>query len=246
MISGLAFFCSDGAAIGLSVETGLAHRSIVDEEALHRNLGCTIRPSKKGELETQVLGWNVRSQREANKMSPITGLLWKIPTVIIAALLGLMCANQAGWNGADVALNFKETGLIGDFLESLMFLVAFGICYGAILFVKWVAKPLLWVIVPIFLYAAIVLGMWNGFNSGFDTSRLAVIRDGWANSYVLAHMTPRGRYESCSDKRVRLTEDAEAVCSRALSGAPGEVVPGSQHKCGLFGMVTCYDLVPQN
>ena len=92
-------------------------------------------------------------------MSRITGLLWKITAVVIAALLGLICANQAGWNGADVALNFKETGLIGDFLESLMFLVSFGICYGAILFVKWIAKPLLWVMVPMFLYAAIVPGM---------------------------------------------------------------------------------------
>lgn len=178
-------------------------------------------------------------------MPRVSKLLWKIPSVIIAAALGLFGASQAGWSGADVILNFQEEGLANDFLTSLFFFIGFALCYGALLFVRWAAKPLLWLVIPLFLYVAIVPSGWNGYVCGFDHSRGAVMRDGWANAYVLEHMTPRGRYESCIDSRIRLTEDAEVVCSRAVSGAPGEAVPGSGHRCGLFGLVTCYNIVPQ-
>ncbi len=171
-------------------------------------------------------------------------LLWKIPVVIVAVILGLFGASQAGWSSADVVLNFREMSLVDDFITSLLFLVGFAICYGTTVFIKWLAKPLLWLIVPLFLYVAIVPSAWNGYVSGFDHSRSAVIREGWANAYVLEHMTPRGRYESCMDARIRLTEDARLVCIKVLAGSPGEVIPGSGHRCGLFGLVTCYEIAP--
>jgi len=177
-------------------------------------------------------------------MSGVPKLLWKIPTVLLAIILGLFGASQAGWSGADVILNFREIGLAEDFITSIIFFVGFALCYGACLFVRSAARPLLWVMIPLFFYVAIVPSAWNGYVCGFDHSRGAVIREGWANAYVLQHMTARGRYESCSDNRIRLTEDAKAACSRVLGGAPGEVVPASGHRCGLMGLVTCYDISP--
>lgn len=177
-------------------------------------------------------------------MPRISKLLWKIPTVILAIVVGLLGASQAGWSGADVILNFRELGLAEDFITSFFFLVGFALCYGAFLFIRWAAKPLLWAVIPLLLYIAIVPSAWNGYACGFDHSRAAVIREGWANAYVLEHMAAPGRYESCSDDRIRLTDDARVVCSRVLSGAPGEVVPGSGHRCGLMGLVTCYYISP--
>jgi len=178
-------------------------------------------------------------------MPRVPKLLWKIPAAIIAVILGLFGASQAGWSGADVVLNFREMGLSNAFVTSVLFFIGFALCYGALMFITWAAKPLLWLMIPLSLYVAIVPSAWNGYVSGFDHSRGEVIREGWANAYVLEHMTPRGRYELCSDSRIRLTEDAESVCQRVDSGAPGEVVPGSGHRCGLFGLVTCYNVVPQ-
>lgn len=178
-------------------------------------------------------------------MPRVPRLLWKIPAVIIAVILGLFGASQAGWSGADVVLNFREMGLADAFVTSVLFFVGFALCYAALLFIRWAGKPLLWLMIPLSLYIAIVPSAWNGYVSGFDHSRGAVIRDGWANAYVLEHMTPRGRYESCIDSRIRLTEDAKSVCQKAVSGAPGEVVPGSGRRCGLFGLVICYKVVTQ-
>lgn len=172
-------------------------------------------------------------------------LLWKIPTVIIAVILGLIGASQAGWSGADVILNFREMGLASAFGTSIFFFIGFALWYGTFLLIKWAVKSLLWVMIPLSIYVAIVPSALNGYVSGFDGSRSVVLKNGWANSYVLEHMTPRGRYESCSDNRIRLTEDAVGVCRSAVSGAPGEVVPGSGHRCGLFGLVNCYNIVPQ-
>ena len=177
-------------------------------------------------------------------MPRIPKLFWKIPAVVLAVVLGSFGASQAGWSGADVVLNFRELGPAEDFITSIVFFLGFALCYGAFLFVRWAARPLLWAVIPLFLYIAIVPSAWNGYVCGFDHSRGAVIRDGWANAYVLEHMAAPGRYESCSDNRIRLTEDARAVCSKVLSGAPGEVVPGSGHRCGLMGLVTCYDTSP--
>jgi hypothetical protein len=178
-------------------------------------------------------------------MPRVPKLLWKIPAALIAVILGLFGSSQAGWSGADVVLNFREMGLANAFETSVFFSIGFGVCYGALMFIRWSARPVLWLMIPLSLYVAIVPSAWNGYVSGFDHSRGAVIRDGWANAYVLEHMAPRGRYESCSDSRIRLTEDAESVCHKAISGAVGEVVPGSGHRCGLFGLVTCYDVVQQ-
>jgi hypothetical protein len=119
--------------------------------------------------------------------------------------------------------------------------------FGAILLVQKMAKPMLWVMVPILLYSAIVLGAWNGAASDFDWTRGEAIKHHYANAYALEHMSPRGRFLSCQDNRIELTDDAKAACANALiAGRPGEVIAGSEHKCGLFGMFTCVNTVTEN
>jgi hypothetical protein len=81
---------------------------------------------------------------------------------------------------------------------------------------------MLWVLVPFLMYAAVVLGAWNGYVSDFDPVRGEAIAHHYANAYAIEHMTPRGRYLSCQDKRIELTDDAKAACARALNVGPSE------------------------
>ncbi|HTB18986.1 MAG TPA: hypothetical protein VK708_12775, partial [Bryobacteraceae bacterium] len=75
-----------------------------------------------------------------------------------------------------------------------------------------IAKPVLWFMVPICLYSALVMGAWNGFASDFDGTRGNAIKHHMANAYALAHMSEKGRFLSCQDDRIELTDDAKAVC----------------------------------
>jgi hypothetical protein len=95
--------------------------------------------------------------------------------------------------------------------------------------------------VPILLYSALVLGAWNGLASDFDATRGEAIKYHLANAYALEHMSERGRFLSCQDNRIELTEDAKAVCVSALNLASGERIPGSEHRCGFLGMATCFN-----
>jgi hypothetical protein len=75
--------------------------------------------------------------------------------------------------------------------------------------------------VPILLYTAIVPGVWNGIAADFDTTRVAVMREHYANAYALEHMSPRGRLLTCEDEQIELTDDAKEVCARPSNVAPG-------------------------
>ena len=92
-----------------------------------------------------------------------------------------------------------------------------------------IAKPALVLIVPIVLCSAAVPGVWNGFASDFDATRVEVIRYQYANGYALEHMSRRGLLRTCQDARIELTDDAKAVCARVLNVGPGERIPGSEH-----------------
>jgi hypothetical protein len=178
-------------------------------------------------------------------MPNIPTLLWKIPIVICVTVLGTMFANQAGWSGADLLLNADLMGLFVHISAAALFFVSLALCFGGIVLIKRIAKPMLWIVLPVFLYAAVLSGAWNGFASDFDTTRAAVIQHGYANAYALEHMSPRGRYRSCDDRRIRLTDDAKAVCDRVMKSSPGEIIPGSEHRCGLFRILVCYDASPK-
>jgi hypothetical protein len=98
--------------------------------------------------------------------------------------------------------------------------------------------------VPICLYTALVLGAWNGFAGDFDTARLEALKHHLANAYALGHMSLRARYRSYEDERIELTDDANAVCAQVFDVGPGEEIPGSEHRCGLLGLFSCFATAP--
>jgi len=174
-------------------------------------------------------------------MSSILRVLWKTPVVIGALVVGCAAANQAGWSGAEFIAERGQAGFVTD----LFFFGTVAISYCIILIVQRIAKPMLWVTIPILLYFAIVPGVWNGFASDFDVGRGEAIKRHYANAYILEHMSDRGRFLSCQDSRIELDEDAKAVCARALNVPPGQRIPGSEHRCGLLGFLECSDTAPE-
>lgn len=100
-------------------------------------------------------------------MATIAKTLWKIPVAAVALVIGAMAANQAGWSGAEVITSRGSAGFVTD----LFFTVGAGISIGAVALTQRLAKPILWVMVPLFLYSALVLGARNSFASDFDATR---------------------------------------------------------------------------
>jgi hypothetical protein len=45
-------------------------------------------------------------------------------------------------------------------------------------------------------------------------------------------MGARDRYLSCQDNRIELTDDAKTACAQVLNGKAGQIIPGSEHRCG--------------
>lgn len=181
---------------------------------------------------------NTRSRRVWNAV-------WKTPVVLIALFAGAFGANQVGYSGADLAANNQLMGIFEDFITGLYCIIGATVCYGTFMLLRRIAKPALWLMVPVCLYCALVLGVWNGFASDFDTTRGEAIKHHYANAYAIEHMTERGRYLSCHDERIHLTEDAQAACTRALTVGPGERIPGSEHRCGFLGMSSCFYTAPE-
>ncbi len=156
-------------------------------------------------------------------------------------MLGTMAANQAGWSGAEVLVLRNNARFIAD----LYFTVGAAVSYSAFALVQRIAKPVLWVMVPMYLYFGLVMGAWNGFASDFDAIRGEALRHHIANAYALSHMSERGLFLSCQDDRIELTDDAKAACARALNPPPGERIPGSEHSCGFLRMFTCFNTTPE-
>ncbi len=167
-------------------------------------------------------------------------VLWKTPVVAGALVIGYIAASQAGWSGAELIVSSQR-----NFITGLLSTAGGAIAYGTVLLVERIAKPFLWVMVPLLLYSAIVPGAWNGFASDFDATRGEAIKYHSANAYALEHMSERGRYLSCQDGRIELTEDAMAECARALNVGPGEHIPGSEHGCGPLGIFECFNTAPE-
>jgi hypothetical protein len=174
-------------------------------------------------------------------MPSIKSILWKTPVVIGALVVGCVAASQAGWSGAESIAERGQAGFVTDFL----FFATLAISYGTVVLVQRIAKPMLWVLVPLLLYFAAVPGAWNGFASDFDAGRGEAIKEHYANGYILEHMSDRGRFLSCQDYRIALTDDAKVVCARALNVPPGQTVPGSEHRCGPLGFAECFETAPE-
>jgi hypothetical protein len=170
----------------------------------------------------------------------IVAFIWKIPVVAVALVVGAIAASQAGWSGAELVVNAPLMGPIEDLVTGIFFSLGAVVSAGALLVVQRMAKPVLWVMVPLLLYSGLVVGAWDGFVGDFDATRLQAIKHGFANAYALEHMSPRGRYRSCGDQRIELTEDGKAACARAFDVESGEQIPGSEHRCGFLGMFSCF------
>ncbi len=97
----------------------------------------------------------------------IWNLIWKTLAVAVALVVGAMGANQAGWGNAELFMNSSLMGPFEKFITAVFANIGLLIACGAAFFVKKIAKPVLWVMVPILLYSAVVLGVWNGFASDF-------------------------------------------------------------------------------
>ena len=178
------------------------------------------------------------------QISPILNFVWKLPAVIILIIVGIMTFSQAGQSGLDDVLNFQIMGFVEEIITWLYFIVSailsFLICYV----IEKISRKSLWIAIPIFTYSAIVMGAWNGYWSDFDSTRREAIKYNYANAYAIEHMSERARYLSCYDKRIDLTEDAKAACTHALTVAPGEKIPGSEHHCGFLNSFSCSYYAP--
>jgi hypothetical protein len=167
--------------------------------------------------------------------------IWKTPVVVVALLVGCFGANQAGWSGGELVVNAPLMGVVEELITGVIAFVSMIMAVAVALLVRKIAKPALWVMVPVLLYCALVPGVWYGVESDFDWTRGQAIRHGFANAYVLEHMSARGRFLTCEDERIELTDDAKAACALARNAAPGERIPGSEHRCGPLGMSSCFD-----
>ena len=178
------------------------------------------------------------------QISPILTFVWKVPAVFVLIILGVFASSQVGWSGLDVILNFQIMGLIEE-LVSWPILVASAIFLLAIIYaIEKLSKKSLWIALPIFIYGALIMGAWNGYWGDFDYSRLESIRHNYANAYAIEHMGKRAIYLSCHDKRIYLTDDAQAACVRILTVGPGEEIPGSEHHCGFLNSFRCAYYAP--
>lgn len=176
-----------------------------------------------------------------NIMSYGWKILWKIPVVTLAVAIGSMAASQAGWSGAEMVVNFFSFNQdSGSFVTKLFFVVGFTISVGTLMLVRRIAKPMLWLMVPILAYFAAVPGVWNGTASDFDSTRYEAIKYKSANADALDQMSERSRFLSCQDSRIELTADAKVVCEHLLNVGQGDHAPGGEHGCGPFGIFGCF------
>ncbi len=175
----------------------------------------------------------------------IASLIWKIPVVALAVVVGAIAANQAGWSGAELVINHPLMSAFEEFITGIFFSVAAVGSIGAFLLVQRIARLVQWLMVPIYLYTLLVLGVWNGFLSDFDAARLEILKHNYANAYALEHMSLRVRYRTCVDDGIELTDDAKAVCAGVVNVSPGERIPGSEHRCGFLGMFACFNTTPE-
>jgi len=166
--------------------------------------------------------------------------------LFVAVVIGVFGINQVGWSGLELILNGMLMGPLERLITGLFLSMGTLVSYTALALIHRTARPLLWVVTPIFLYSALVLGAGDGLASDFDATRLQALKHHGANAYALEHMSERGRYLSCQDDRISLTDDGKAACARALNVAPGERIPGSEFRCGLLGLVECFKVAPKN
>ena len=168
-------------------------------------------------------------------------LIWKVPVFLGLLVVGSVAASQLGWT---LCQSIVEDHF-GNFIDDLILGISVVVIVFSFNFSKRLLPRLHWIAVPVLIYMAVVPGAWNGFASDFDSTRGDILKHGYANGYAIERMSDRGRFLSCRDKRIRLTEDAVAACNKALTVPAGERIPGSEHRCGFLGFLECFDTAPE-
>lgn len=150
--------------------------------------------------------------------------IWKTLAVVIALLVGMFVVSQVGWSGAEVVVNVSIMEWWDTLGTTVLFVVSAIVYAGTVFVIYRLAKHVLWIAAPVCLYIALVPGVWNGYMSGFDATRAAALQHGYANAFALEHMRARGRYLTCNDERIELSDDAKPVCRalRTMSDASSE------------------------
>jgi hypothetical protein len=169
-----------------------------------------------------------RNTRPIKIMPFVWKTIWKAPVLVVALLVASFGASQVGWSGAELVVNSSTMEPLERLATIIVLALATAITAAPIILIYRLAKPGMWLFVPVLLYVAIVPGAWNGIAGDFDATRVASIRERYANGYALAHMSPRARYLTCKDERINLTDDAKAVCEGAFNTTPGERSPRSE------------------
>jgi hypothetical protein len=120
-------------------------------------------------------------------ISFIWAFLWKAAAVAVALVIGALGASGVGFHGAELIAKLPFLKILAEAfgitdsdeylfwtLQSAVissagvkFAVSSLICLGPSLLVYRIAKPVLFIMVPIFLWVAVV-GAHNGIVSGFD------------------------------------------------------------------------------
>ena len=103
-------------------------------------------------------------QRDAVEWAAVSArsIACKGPALLVAFLVGLLASSQAGWTGAELVVNAPLMGPVENFIAGLIFSAAAAVSFGGILLIRQIANPLQWIVVPVFLYVALVPGAWNG------------------------------------------------------------------------------------
>ena len=169
--------------------------------------------------------------------------IWRAPLIAGSIIIGALGAIQAGWSGAELVVNAPLLHALQSVLIAFMFSAGAGFAILSLMVIRKITNRRKWVANLLFL--AFVPGAWTGLVSDFDGTRLQVIRFGYANAFALERMSERGLFLTCGDHEIELTEDAREVCARVLRVNQGEVIPGSEHRCGALGLLGCVFVGPE-
>jgi hypothetical protein len=123
-------------------------------------------------------------------------LLWKTAVLAIAGVLGALGASGVGWHGAEiiaklpfikilaefVGLSFGDEDVIGsvvsaEFSAAVKFSISAAMCLGPSFLVYKIAKPVLFIMVPILLWVTIV-GARNGMSTVLTSAERSRVKEG--------------------------------------------------------------------
>jgi len=96
-------------------------------------------------------------------------IVWKTPVVAVAMIVAALGAIQAGWSGAELIVNAPLMGPIESLVTVFMLAVGAAMTIGSAFLVLRIAKPVLFLMVPILLF--LLLCRVHGMASAASSTR---------------------------------------------------------------------------